>query len=257
MTQQHTDQDTQVTALIIKKDGKRTTDGKNTRYYEYTMQPVGSDFSRTCRQFDNLDKGTESGDLARAAKEGDTVTFMEFLRPASGGGNYHNIRRMVSMGAAPAGNAPDPDFDNASAQPPMTSAAPAASAPDPDFDTPAAPPVVSSGKPSWVSSKDEVVKNPQRGFQKEATRYIAGNSMNSISIERQVSMKAAIDLIGHKTNLAIALINSGIAQTLAADDDVLGLGVMDGYWKWVCENGIPNEAHSIAEWLEYDSPGGA
>ena len=243
MTQQHTDQDTQVTALIIKKDGKRTTDGKNTRYYEYTMQPVGSDFSRTCRQFDNLDKGTESGDLARAAKEGDTVTFMEFLRPASGGGNYHNIRRMVSMGAAPAGNAPDPDFDDAPAQPPMTSAAPAASAPDPDFDTPAAPPVV--------------VKNPQRGFQKEATRYIAGNSMNSISIERQVSMKAAIDLIGHKTNLAIALINSGIAQTLAADDDVLGLGVMDGYWKWVCENGIPNEAHSIAEWLEYDSPGGA
>ena len=247
MTQQHTDQDTQVTALIIKKDGKRTTDGKNTRYYEYTMQPVGSDFSRTCRQFDNLDKGTESGDLARAAKEGDTVTFMEFLRPASGGGNYHNIRRMVSMGAAPAGNAPDPDFDNASAQPPMTSAAPAASAPDPDFDTdfdtPAAPPVV--------------VKNPQRGLPKEATRYIAGNSMNSISIERQVSMTAAIDLIGHKTNLAIALINSGIAQTLAADDDVLGLGVMDGYWKWVCENGIPNEAHSIAEWLEYDSPGGA
>ena len=66
------------------------------------MQPVGSDFSRTCRQFDNLDKGTESGDLARAAKEGDTVTFMEFLRPAAGGGNYHNIRRMVSMGAAPA-----------------------------------------------------------------------------------------------------------------------------------------------------------
>ena len=243
MTQQHTDQDTQVTALIIKKDGKRTTDGKNTRYYEYTMQPVGSDFSRTCRQFDNLDKGTESGDLARAAKEGDTVTFMEFLRPASGGGNYHNVRRMVSMGAAPAGNAPDPDFDDVPAAP----AAPAASAPDPDFDTdfdtPAAPPVV--------------VKNPQRGFQKEATRYIAGNSMNSISIERQVSMKAAIDLIGHKTNLAIALINSGIAQTLAADDDVLGLGVMDGYWKWVCENGIPNEAHSIAEWLEYDSPGGA
>ena len=215
MTQQHTDQDTQVTALIIKKDGKRTTDGKNTRYYEYTMQPVGSDFSRTCRQFDNLDKGTESGDLARAAKEGDTVTFMEFLRPAAGGGNYHNIRRMVSMGAAPAGNAPDPDFD-----------------------TPA-PPVV--------------VKNPQRGFQKEATRYIAGNSQQSISIERQVSMKAAIDLMGHKANLVIALVNSGMAQTLAAEDDVLGVGVLNAYWDWVCENGIPGEAHSIAEWLEYDS----
>ncbi len=239
MTQQHTDQDTQVTAVIIKKDGKRTTDGNNKPYYEFTMQPVGSDFSRMCRQFDNLDKGTESGDIARAAQAGDTVTFMEFLRPAAGGGNYHNIRRMVSMGDAPAGNAPDPDFDDAPAQPPMTSAAPAASAPDPDFDTPATPPVV--------------VKNPQRGFQKEATRYIAGNSMNSISIERQVSVKAAIDVIGHKTNLAIALVNSGMAQTLASEGDALGLDVLDAYWNWVTAHGIPNEAHNISEWLEYDS----
>ena len=255
MTQQHTDQDAQVTAVILKKDGKRTTDGNNKPYYEFTMQPLGSDFSRMCRQFDNLDKGTESGDVARTAKEGDTVTFMEFLRPAAGGGNYHNIRRMISMGAAPAGNAPDPDFDDVPAQPAMTApAAPAANEPDPDFDS---PPTSAPAAPPAPAVRPEAVKNPQRGFQKEATRYIAGNSMNSISIERQVSMKAAIDLIGHKTSLAIALINSGIAQTLAADDDVLGLGVMDGYWKWVCENGIPNEAHSIAEWLEYDSPGEA
>ena len=235
MTQQHADQDIQVTAVILKKDGKRTTDGNNKPYYEFTMQPLGSDFSRMCSQFDNLEKGTESGDIARTAKEGATVTFMEFLRPAAGGGNYHNVRRMVSMGAAPAGNAPDPDFDDAPAAP----AAP--SAPDPDFVTPAAPPVV--------------VKNPQRGFQKEATRYIHGNSQQSISIERQVSMKAAIDLIGHKANLVIALVNSGMAQTLAAEDDVLGVGVLNAYWDWVCENGIPNEAHNIAEWLEYDSQG--
>ena len=234
MTQQHADQDIQVTAVILKKDGKRTTDGNNKPYYEFTMQPLGSDFSRMCRQFDNLEKGTESGDIARTAKEGDTVTFMEFLRPASGGGNYHNVRRMVSMGAAPAGNAPDPDFDDVPAAP----AAPSASAPEPDFDTPAAPPVV--------------VKNPQRGFQKEATRYIHGNSQQSISIERQVSMKAAIDLMGHKANLVIALVNSGMAQTLAAEDDVLGVGVLNAYWDWVCENGIPGEAHNIAEWLEYD-----
>jgi hypothetical protein len=237
MTQQHTDQDTQVTAVILKKDGKRTTDGNNKPYYEFTMQPLGSDFSRMCRQFDNLEKGTESGDIARTAKEGDTVTFMEFLRPASGGGNYHNVRRMVSMGAAPAGNAPDPDFDDVPAAP----AASAASAPDPDFDTPAAPPVV--------------VKNPQRGFQKEATRYIAGNSQQSISIERQVSMKAAIDLMGHKANLVIALVNSGMAQTLAPEGDSLGLDVLNAYWGWVCENGIPGEAHNISEWLEYDSQG--
>ena len=235
MTQQHTDQDTQVTAVILKKDGKRTTDGNNKPYYEFTMQPLGSDFSRMCRQFDNLEKGTESGDIARTAKEGDTVTFMEFLRPASGGGNYHNIRRIVSMGAAPAGNAPDPDFDDVPAAP----AASAASAPDPDFDTPAAPPVV--------------VKNPQRGFQKEATRYIHGNSQQSISIERQVSVKAAIDVIGHKTNLVIALVNSGMAQTLAPEGDSLGLDVLNAYWGWVCENGIPGEAHNISEWLEYDS----
>ena len=241
MTQQHTDQDTQVTAVILKKDGKRTTDGNNTRYYEYTMQPVGSDFSRMCRQFDNLEKGTESGDIARTAKEGDTVTFMEFLRPAPGGGNYHNVRRMVSLGAAPAGNEPDPDFEEVPVPPPMTSAAPAASAPepDPDFDTPAAPPVV--------------VKNPQRGLQKEATRYIAGNSQQSISIERQVSIKAAIDLMGHKANLVIALVNSGMAQTLAPEGDSLGLDVLNAYWGWVCENGIPGEAHNISEWLEYDS----
>ena len=240
MTQQHTDQDTQVTAVILKKDGKRTTDGNNKPYYEFTMQPLGSDFSRMCRQFDNLEKGTESGDIARTAKEGDTVTFMEFLRPASGGGNYHNVRRMVSMGAAPAGNEPDPDFDTVpeAAVPAAAAAAvPVASAPDPDFDTPV------------------VVKNPQRGFQKEATRYIAGNSQQSISIERQVAMKAAIDLIGHKANFAIALINSGVAQTLAPEDDVWGLGVLDTYWTWVCENGIPSEAHNIAEWLEYDSQG--
>ena len=141
------------------------------------------------------------------------------------------------MGAAPAANGSDPDFDDVPAAP----AAPAASAPDPDFDTPAAPPVV--------------VKNPQRGFQKEATRYIAGNSQQSISIERQVSLKAAIDLIGHRATLAIALINSGMAQTLAAEDDALGVGVLDAYWEWVCENGLVGEAHTISEWLEYDSQG--
>ena len=236
MTQQHTDQDTQVTAVILEKNGKRTTDGNNKPYYEFLMQQVGSDFSTMYRQFENLEKGTPSGEVARAANVGDTVTFMSFLRPAKGGGNHHNIRQMVAAGAV-AGGVADPDFDDA---PSAAPAATAASAPDPDFDTPA-PPVV--------------VKNPQRGFQKEATRYIAGNSQQSISIERQVSLKAAIDLIGHKANLAIALINSGMASTLAAEDDALGVGVLDAYWHWVCENGIPGEAHSIAEWLEYDSQG--
>ena len=77
--------------------------------------------------------------------------------------------------------------------------------------------------------------------------------MNSISIERQVSVKAAIDVIGHKTNLAIALVNSGMAQTLASEGDALGLDVLDAYWNWVTAHGIPNEAHNISEWLEYDS----
>ena len=238
MTQQgHPEQDTQITAVILEKNGKRTADGNNKPYYEFSMQPVGSDFSIMYRQFENLDKGTASGDLARAADVGDTVTFMSFLRPAKGGGNHHNIRQMVAAGAVAVGQA-DPDFDDAPTAPATITAPAVINAPDPDFDT---PPVL--------------VKNLQRGLQKEATRYIAGNSMNSISIERQVSMKAAIDLVGHKANLAIALVNSGIAQTLAADDDPLGIGVLNAYWEWVCENGIPGEAHSIAEWLEYDFQG--
>jgi hypothetical protein len=233
-----------ITATIESVAGKRSANGNG--YLEYSLVEVGKEFAVTYRQFEGLDKGTTSGELARNAKATETYRFRTFTRPAARG-NYHNVREVLARvdGTMTIENdkVTVDIFDeeatfNESEEDQLFGSQEANKAPS---QTPTTP----------NTSPDS--NRPPAGFQREAHRYIAGNSLNSISIERQVSVKAAVDLMGLRVRVLEAAISSGLAQTLADDDDALGISVLDAYWGWVTEANVGEMSCEVAEWLEYNN----
>jgi len=234
MTTQGRDSDVEIVAKVESKNGKRTAD--NNPYFEFELIEAGKDFAVTWRQFEGLDQDSVSGRLAREAVPGDVFRFLTFTRPATRG-QYHNIREILERveGGQQSSGQSDP-FVN-----------------DPAFD---APNVDTAPAPSRPTTNPARQPNAApAGFQKEGQRYIAGNSQNSISIERQVSVKAAVDLMALRVRVLESALSSGMAQTVAEPDDPLGLGILDMYWGWVVERSIGHVSADVSDWLEYNEPG--
>ena len=231
MTSQSNDQETEITALVISKDGKRSANGNG--YYEYSLQEVGKDFEVTYRQFDNVETG-------KPVAVGETWRFLTYLRPAARG-NYHNIRNVLGQ-VVDSSFQPQPSTDDFG--------------PDPEFDGPptsAPKPVLEPFDEGSTPTPTRASNPPPAGFQREAHRYIAGNSANSISIERQVSLKPGVDLMALRVRVLESALNSGMAQTVAEPDDPLGLGILDMYWGWVVQRSIGDISGDASDWLEYNN----
>jgi hypothetical protein len=233
--------------------GKRSDNGNP--YFEYDLMEQGKGFTVKHRQFDGLDAGTPSGQFARNAKVGEIYRFQTFTRPAQGGGNYHNIRQILGPGSfdsgAPDAPAPAPaplsnDFDAAFDQPGPNESPVPAPAPTPGPATPQPPAAAGDGAQ---------VPAPFGG------RYIPNASANSISIERQVSVKSGIGgdrsgMLDLRVRIVEACLATGMAATMAADDDPLGLSVIDKYWQWVVgPEGTSGYIAQIAGWLEFNQGG--
>jgi hypothetical protein len=235
MTTQGRDSDVEIVAKVESKNGKRTAD--NNPYFEFELVEVGKEFAVTWRQFEGLDQDSVSGQLAREAVPGDVFRFLTFTRPATRG-QYHNIREILERveGGQESSGQSDPFAD------------------DPAFDAPNAG---TAPAPTTATRTTQRQSNTNpAGFQQEAGRYIAGNSDNSISIERQVSLKAGVDVLAMKVRVVEAVLRAGLG--IGDDADPNGLAVLDSYWSWVTQDS-PGDGQAagrisveVAEWLEYN-----
>jgi hypothetical protein len=231
------DGDMEIIATIESKVGKRSQDGNP--YFEYVLIEDGATFSVTHRQFEGLEKDTVSGNLSRSAQKGEKYKFLTFTREAPRG-NYHNIRQVLAKIEAGSVAAEDSDFDQmpdeVTVDPVIETAGDASH--DSDFDGPTVSPA--------VSASPEVVSHVQRN----AERYIPGNQMNSVSIERQVSAKAGVDLIGYRVRVFEALLSSG--QLVGTDRDPYGVDILNMYWGWITSNdSLKGLSQQVATWIEF------
>ena len=230
-------EDIEIVAYIQDKSGKRTS--AKTPYFEVTLLETGKDYSVLYRMFDGIDQGS----LARTVEKGESIRCTTYTRPAKPSGNYHHIREILEVVDMDNPDSYVVNGEELTAE--MDDTFGTTDDFDPDFDSPA----------SNAPAQDSATTAPS-GQQQDTSRsrvdiYIPMNSDNSISIERQVSVKAGVELIGFKVKVLEALLASG--QLVSPDpNDPFGMDVLNQYWAWVTSgDSVRNITQSVADWLEF------
>tara|TARA_R110000824_G_scaffold238121_5_gene426883 strand:+ start:3369 stop:4208 length:840 start_codon:yes stop_codon:yes gene_type:complete len=246
--------DTLYLGEILELETSKTAKGNP--YKKFQMQLFGAQGRTYWNQFNGLEKATVSGQLVRNVQKGDLIVWSGIIKPnpTDPAKEFCNINQLITKVVSE----PDSLFDEVGGEVGGVT-------PDPLDDTPTERLLV-EGK-NLVADFDKDVINEEEeettvgirnlpSKQQETDRYIKANNVNSISIERQVSVKAATELTLERARLAESVIANFPWVGIASVPEIVN--ICDALWSWVCidsnhhDTGVVERAASISLWLEFN-----